>query len=177
MLDSRGTVGTRPTVWSARHRGVIPGDLGDQRAAGGGWRHVLRAAAGDCRRWRLSRGAPGLRIAWQIDRRHRCSRVRRRRSTNRQEQGRSARHAAGGPRRARPAGPDRLLLLQQLPRRRVHGPDGRVRAVADVGASLGSALGCPERRLHHRRAGGRQDGPGQEPAAPAAAGQSSCSGA
>ena len=85
---------------------------------------------------------------------------------------RSARHFPPGPRRPRPAGPDRVLLLQQLPRRRLHGPDGRLRPVAGLGPVVGPAVGRAQRRVHHRRAGGGQDRTGQQPAADPAAGQS-----
>jgi MFS transporter, DHA3 family, multidrug efflux protein len=41
----------------------------------------------------------------------------------------------------------------------LHGLDGRVRAVAGVGAGLGPALGRPQHWLHHWRARCRQDRP------------------
>ena len=74
-------------------------------------------------------------------------------------------------RRAGSAGLDRLLLLQQLPSRCVHGPDGRVRAVSDVGAGVGSAVGCPQYLLHPRWPRRRQDWAEQESSSAAAAGQ------
>ena len=66
---------------------------------------------------------------------------------------------------------DRLLLLQQLPRRCVHGPDGRVRAVSDVGAGVGPVVGCPQYVLHPRWPRRRQDWAEQESSSAAAAGE------
>ena len=107
----RGPAGPGQRAGRHRDRGVVPGHLRDQRAAGRRRRHVLRAAAGHrraggsrCCTWRSVRvpgdpaGAAGAR------------RGRRRR--------RPARHHPAGPGRARADRADRVLVLQQLPRRR-----------------------------------------------------------
>ena len=78
-------------------------------------------------------------------------RRRRRRRPRRRPQG----HPPRGAGRARAARPDRVLLLQQLPRRRVHGADGRLRPLDGLRAGLGAAVGPAERGRHRRRAARR----------------------
>jgi DHA3 family multidrug efflux protein-like MFS transporter len=55
--------------------------------------------------------------------------------------GRPARHGPAGARGAGPGAADRVQLLQQLPRRHLHGAHGRLRAVPGVGAGMGAAVG------------------------------------
>ena len=51
--------------------------------------------------------------------------------------------------------------VQQLPGRRVHGPDGRLRPLAGLRAGLGGPVGVPEPELHPGRALHREEGPGR----------------
>ena len=58
-----------------------------------------------------------------------------------------------------------LRRLQQLPRRRVHGADGRLRPVARLGRDLGLPVGLHQPGLHRRRPRRRPPRPRLEPAA------------
>ncbi|CAA9293427.1 MAG: Multidrug resistance protein, partial [uncultured Friedmanniella sp.] len=165
------------------HGSLLPGHLGDQRSAGRRRRDVLRAAPGARRAGRLA-GAPGAGAHPAGPSRPAGCRADGGRGTGcgarpgRRLPGRCtrpprrpARHPAAGARRAGSARADRLHLLQQLPGWGLHGPDGRLRAVAGLGAGLGPALGSLEHRLHRRRPAGGQGGPGTQPGADAADGQ------
>jgi len=144
------------------HRRLVPRHLGDQRPA----RRVRRHALDDpARHGRLGgvvrapgrgadRGAPG-------------GQHRRRRPARR----RPARHPPRRVGRARAARPDRVLLLQQLHRRRVHGGDGPLRPRTGVRAGVGAAVGCAEHGRDRRRAAHHAHRRRRQPGAHAPAGQ------
>ena len=146
------------------HGRVVPGHLRDQRSAGRRRRHVLRAAAGPRPCWRLAL----LHLAAVQVTGDAAGAAGARRGGRRR---RPARHVPAGPGRAGSGRADRVLVLQQLPGRRVHGADGRLRPVAGVGAGLGSAVGRAQRVRDRRRPGGRPRRPGHQPGADPAAGQ------